>query len=47
MAVACFISKMFKKRINSTDLEYENDHEDTGKNLNKYWHFKEVDYVRL
>lgn len=43
--MAFLITRIFKRRRGLTDLDYENDHEDNGKNLNKYWHFQEVDYV--
>lgn len=42
--IAILFYFIFKRR-KSIDLDYENDHEDVGSNLNRYWKFHEIDYV--
>lgn len=45
MLLAFLFVLIFKRRQALNDIDFENDHEDNGRNLNRYWHFKDVDYV--
>lgn len=42
--MACLFATVFKRSTN-LDMESENDHEDDGKSLNKYFKFKNYKHV--
>lgn len=47
MAVVAFIFATFFKKSNKLDMEAENDHEDDGKSLNKYYRPQNYKHVKF
>ena len=50
VAVVAFLFATFFKKSNDLDIDSENDHEDDGKSLNKYYkpqNYKHVNYLTI
>lgn len=46
MVVSFLCIMIFRRSRGTNELDFDNDHEDNGKNLNKYWKFQKVEYVK-